>query len=66
MITAAVPAIPNAVIEQLGSGGLIVAPVGGKGVQELVVGIKKEGKLVERAICDVRFVRLIGKYAFKD
>jgi protein-L-isoaspartate(D-aspartate) O-methyltransferase len=66
VITASVPAIPQPVIDQLGEGGIIVAPVGGKGVQELVVGIKKEGKLIERSVCDVRFVRLIGKYAFKD
>jgi protein-L-isoaspartate(D-aspartate) O-methyltransferase len=66
VITASVPAIPGPVIEQLGEGGIIVAPVGGKGVQELIVGIKKEGKLIERGVCDVRFVKLIGQYAFKD
>jgi protein-L-isoaspartate(D-aspartate) O-methyltransferase len=66
VITASVPAIPGPVIDQLGEGGIIVAPVGGKGVQELIVGIKKEGKLIERGVCDVRFVKLVGQYAFKD
>ncbi|MBN2019941.1 MAG: protein-L-isoaspartate(D-aspartate) O-methyltransferase [Sedimentisphaerales bacterium] len=66
IITAAVPEIPQILIDQLGAGGLIVAPVGGTGVQELVVGTKKQGKLTEQVVCDVRFVRLIGKYAFEQ
>ena len=60
------PKIPQTLIDQLGAGGLIVIPVGGIGVQELVVGIKKEGKLIERVVCDVRFVKLIGEHAFEE
>ncbi len=66
IVTAAVPKIPQSLIDQLGTGGLIVAPVGGSGVQELVVGTKKEGKLIERVVCDVRFVKLIGECAFDE
>ncbi|MGA2173064.1 MAG: protein-L-isoaspartate O-methyltransferase [Sedimentisphaerales bacterium] len=66
IVTAAVPEIPQTLIDQLGEGGLIVAPVGGIGVQELVVGIKKEGKLIERVVCDVRFVKLVGQHAFEE
>jgi protein-L-isoaspartate(D-aspartate) O-methyltransferase len=66
ILTAAVPQIPQALIDQLGSGGLLVAPVGGAGVQELVVGVKEKGKLIKRVICDVRFVRLIGQNAFEE
>jgi protein-L-isoaspartate(D-aspartate) O-methyltransferase len=66
IVTAAVPKVPQSLIDQLGAGGLIVAPVGGSGVQELVVGIKKEGKLIERVVCDVRFVKLVGQHAFKE
>ena len=65
MITAAVPAIPELVASQLCDGGLIVAPVGAAGVQELIVCEKKAGKLIERTICDVRFVKLVGKYGFE-
>jgi len=65
MITAAVPAVPEPVASQLRDGGLIVAPVGATGVQELVVCEKKAGKLMERTICDVRFVKLVGKYGFE-
>ena len=64
MITAALPEIPEPVAKQLTNGGLIIAPVGGGGAQELVVCEKKANRLLERAICDVRFVKLVGKYGF--
>jgi protein-L-isoaspartate(D-aspartate) O-methyltransferase len=64
--TAALPEIPQTLIDQLGEGGIIVAPVGETGLQELVVGVKKEGKLIERVVCGVRFVKLIGEYAFEE
>jgi protein-L-isoaspartate(D-aspartate) O-methyltransferase len=51
MITAAVPNIPEPVAGQLVDGGLIIAPVGGTSVQELIVGEKRAGKIVERLIC---------------
>jgi protein-L-isoaspartate(D-aspartate) O-methyltransferase len=66
IVTAAVPKIPQTLIDQLGASGLIVAPVGGTSVQELVAGTKKEGKLIERVVCDVRFVKLIGEHAFEE
>jgi protein-L-isoaspartate(D-aspartate) O-methyltransferase len=65
MITAALPEIPEPVAKQLADGGLIIAPVGGGGAQELVVCEKKANRFMERAICDVRFVRLVGKHAFE-
>ena len=66
MITAGVPEIPEPLIGQLAEGGLIVAPVGGRTVQGLVACEKKADKLITRAICDVRFVRLIGKHGFEQ
>jgi protein-L-isoaspartate(D-aspartate) O-methyltransferase len=66
MITAGVPKIPEPLAGQLVDGGLIVAPVGGRSVQGLVACEKKAGELISRAICDVRFVRLIGKYGFEQ
>jgi protein-L-isoaspartate(D-aspartate) O-methyltransferase len=66
IVTAAVPKVPEQLIDQLDAGGLIVAPVGDGGVQELIVGTKKDGKLIERVVCDVRFVKLVGKYAFEE
>ncbi len=66
IITAAIPKIPQHLIDQLISDGIIVYPLGSGGLQELIVGIKKDDKLIERAVCDVRFVKLIGQYGFKE
>jgi protein-L-isoaspartate(D-aspartate) O-methyltransferase len=66
MVTAAVPKVPLPLLRQLADGGLVVAPVGYEGVQELVLGEKKTGKLHERVICDVRFVKLVGEYGFEE
>jgi len=66
MITAAVPKIPEPLAGQLADGGLIVAPVGYGGVQVLVAYEKRAEKLIERAICDVRFVKIFGKYGFEQ
>ena len=66
MITAAVPKIPEPLTEQLADGGLMVVPVGYSGVQELAVCEKRANKLIERIICDVRFVKLYGQYGFNQ
>jgi len=66
MITAAVPRIPDPLAEQLADGGIMVAPVGADGVQTLMVYEKRAGKITERFICDVRFVRLLGEYGFEE
>jgi len=65
MITAAVPEIPELLVRQLADGGFLVGPVGYGGVQRLVACEKRASKLIERAICDVRFVRLLGEYGFE-
>lgn len=65
MITAAVPQIPEPLVEQLKDGGHLVVPVGGSWVQKLMVCKKSEGKLSQRTVCDVRFVKLIGRYGFE-
>ncbi len=66
IVTAAVPKIPEPLTEQLAEGGFIVIPVGYGGLQELVVGRKQQGKIAEKTICNCRFVRLVGKYAFEE
>jgi len=66
MITAAVPRIPDPLAEQLADGGIMVAPVGADGVQTLMAYEKRAGRITERFICDVRFVRLLGEYGFEE
>ncbi|MHC4113000.1 MAG: protein-L-isoaspartate(D-aspartate) O-methyltransferase [Planctomycetota bacterium] len=66
MITAAVPKIPEPVVEQLAEGGLIIAPIGPPGVQELIVTENKDQSITKRFICDVRFVKLLGEHGFEE
>ena len=66
MITAAVPKFPEPLVEQLAQGGIIVAPVGGETVQELIAAKKEKGKLVQKNICGCRFVKLIGEHGFSE
>lgn len=66
MFTATAPGIPKPLIRQLVNGGLIVGPVACGTAQRLVRCEKKAGKLDEKTICDVRFVKLLGKYGFEQ
>ena len=66
IVTAAVPELPQTLINQVVEDGLIVAPIGGQFVQSLVVCQKKQGKITERIVCDCRFVKLFGKYGYKE
>lgn len=60
VVTAATPRLPELLLEQLGAGGRIVAPVGGDGMQTLVVGRMTDAGLVERATLPVVFVPMTG------
>jgi protein-L-isoaspartate(D-aspartate) O-methyltransferase len=66
MVTAAAPSIPPPLKEQLRVGGRLVAPVGDRWSQRLVVLEKSERG--ERIIEDIEvlFVPLIGKYGWPD
>ena len=66
IVTAAVPKIPQPLIEQLAEDGLITAPVGYGGCQRLMVYKMKNLVLTEKFICDVRFVKLIGEHGFSE
>ncbi|HET9638013.1 MAG TPA: protein-L-isoaspartate(D-aspartate) O-methyltransferase [Allosphingosinicella sp.] len=59
LVTAAAPAPPLALGEQLAPGGLMVIPLGGKDVQQLSVATKEaDGTLAIRAVLPVRFTQL--------
>jgi len=60
IVTAAGPAIPPALLDQVVKGGRIVAPIGGDATQELVVDRNGPGGWERRTLLDCRFVRLIG------
>jgi protein-L-isoaspartate(D-aspartate) O-methyltransferase len=61
IITAATPSVPRPLIEQLAEGGRLIAPVGGRDIQELIRIIRKGESLNEEHHGGVRFVPLIGK-----
>lgn len=66
IITAASPAIPLPLAEQLKEGGRIILPLGKNFSQILTLAERKNGKLESREICGCVFVPLIGKYAYKS
>ena len=66
IVTAAVPEAPQPLVNQLADGGLMVAPVGGAGMQELMGYEKKKGEIIRKLICDVRFVKLVGEFSFEQ
>lgn len=66
IITAAVPHIPKPLQDQLKTEGLLVAPVGGIYVQDLVVAKKHKSQLVTKRVCGCRFVKLVGRYAYSE
>ena len=60
MLTAAPPEVPQALLDQLADGGVLVAPVGEENAtQELLRIRKKGGKLTRESLSDVRFVPMV-------
>jgi protein-L-isoaspartate(D-aspartate) O-methyltransferase len=66
IITAACPAIPQPIIDQLKEGGIVIAPVGDLESQTLVKGVKVSGKLELEFLGSFRFVPMKGKLGFKE
>lgn len=65
IVTAATPAIPAPLKEQLDDKGRLVAPVGGRDIQELVVLEKRGGTFSTEHHGGVRFVPLIGEHGWE-
>lgn len=64
IITAATPEIPPPLIDQLSDGGILVAPTGGRDIQELMT-LKHSGDGILRSSHGgVRFVPLIGEFGW--
>jgi len=59
MVTAAAPAMPQSLAEQLDDGGIMVVPVGTSGEQVLYRITRQGQELKEERLLDVRFVPLV-------
>ncbi len=66
IVTAASPRIPRKLVEQLKEGGMIVIPVGPRYSQQIIKGVKKNGRLVKQSIGDFVFVPLTGEEGQRD
>lgn len=65
IVAAACPEIPPPLVDQLKEGGRIVAPVGRRGIQQCVVGIKREGEMELTRTIGCVFVPLVGQHGWK-
>jgi protein-L-isoaspartate(D-aspartate) O-methyltransferase len=66
LVTAAAPAVPQPLIDQLEDGGILVIPVAGAQFYQTLLRIsKKDGEILEENLGGVAFVPLIGKHGFK-
>jgi len=61
LVTAGAPRVPRKLLEQLGPGGRMVIPVGGRWSQELTLVRREEEGFVHERLCPCTFVPLIGE-----
>lgn len=66
IVTAGGPRVPEPLLEQLADSGVLVIPVGDRGVQDLRRVSKKDGQMTEKTIEFVRFVSLIGDHGWES
>ncbi len=64
IVTAAAPEVPRELLEQLGSGGRLVIPVGSRELQELVRIVKTPEGALRHNLGPCRFVPLLGRSAW--
>lgn len=65
IVTAGAPSVPNPLLKQLATGGILVIPVGDEKVQQMLTVLKISDKEYEKIALDTfKFVPLIGKGAW--
>ncbi|MFQ6137314.1 MAG: protein-L-isoaspartate O-methyltransferase [Candidatus Hydrothermarchaeales archaeon] len=66
LVTAGAPEIPKPLTDQLKPGGMLLIPVGGRYLQELISVIKNpDGGIEKRDLGGCAFVPLIGRYGWE-
>ena len=66
VVSAASPDVPAPLLEQLGQGGRMLVPVGGRDEQRLVLVTRDGVVLIRRELDPVRFVPLVGDHGWKE
>jgi len=67
VVTAAFPEVPPPLVSQLEVGGRLVQPIGRGGNEEVILFERsREGLLARRSLTGARFVRLVGRYGFRE
>lgn len=61
IVTAGAPVVPDALIDQLDEGGILVIPVGDRNKQVMLKITKKNGKLIKEEFDYFSFVPLLGE-----
>jgi protein-L-isoaspartate(D-aspartate) O-methyltransferase len=65
LVSAAAPAVPQALVDQLAEGGRLVIPVGDTDQQDLMLLTKKEGRVTQQTLFPCRFVPLLGLHGWR-
>ncbi len=66
LVTAAAPEVPRTLLEQLGDGGRLVIPVGGRFSQFLQLWQRKGAKYTHEVLVPVAFVPLLGHHGWDE
>ncbi len=68
LVTAAAPKIPQALVDQLKPGGLLVIPIGGRSFPQELIRLRKllNGRVQRESLGGVAFVPLIGEEGFES
>ncbi|MFN2299818.1 MAG: protein-L-isoaspartate(D-aspartate) O-methyltransferase [Anaerolineales bacterium] len=66
LVTAGAPSVPQPLLDQLSPGGRLLAPVGGRNIQELEMWTRTSNGYSERRLISVVFVPLIGAHGWED
>ncbi len=61
IVTCAPTRIPQPLKDQLAEKGRMIIPVGGSGIQELILLVKKNGRILEESVLPVMFVPMINE-----
>lgn len=65
IVTAGAPIVPQALLDQLAEGGIMIIPVGERDTQKMLRIRKKNGKVVQEAFDNFAFVPLLGEQGWQ-